>query len=153
MGQPWSKGRSGGRHLLVAGIMAVSMSSTARSAEILTGYIVITDAATSASLGYVSNGFNAYGEYGPTTTSASRLSVTFDDSTSLFSITSQNNPASALHPELGAIVGFASGSNDLTLGSSDYAYLGGTDLTAPGATPAIGGSTFADAPGIPEPIE
>jgi hypothetical protein len=57
-------------------------------------------------------------------------------------------------PFLGGIVGFASSSNDLSAGSSNYLYLGGTAATTPpGAGPTVGANSFTAATGINERIE
>jgi hypothetical protein len=69
-----------------------------------------------------------------------------------FSITTINAPNSAF-PFFGGIVGFASTSNDLGVGSKNYVYLGGTTATAPGAGPTVGANAFTNATGIPERIE
>jgi hypothetical protein len=53
----------------------------------------------------------------------------------------------------GGIVGFANTSDNLGAGSFNYAYLGGTTLTAPGIAASAGANSFINATGIPEDIE
>lgn len=68
------------------------------------------------------------------------------------SITTLNGP-NATYPYLGGIVGFASTNDDLAPGSANYAYLGGTTFTAPGAGPTAGPNSFSDATAVPEKFE
>ncbi|KAF8217985.1 hypothetical protein K438DRAFT_1925249 [Mycena galopus ATCC 62051] len=95
----------------------------------ITASILVNNASGSA-LGYLNPQLNAFGEYGYVNDSLSgALSVTFSyDPTSpsaIFDVTA-NNGVDANFPFFGAIVGYASTSNDLGPGSSNYNYLGAT---------------------------
>jgi hypothetical protein len=122
--------------------------SSSPNAATFTGYIEVNNSST-----FIGNAFNAFGEYITTTTLANALTVSFDPSTSVFSITETNNPASASFPFVGAIQGFPDSSPNLGSGNSNFTYLGGTSATALGATPAAGTNSFTSATGISEAIE
>lgn len=82
--------------------------------------INVTNAETNANLGYVSNIFNAYGEY------------TLGNQSSALSVTPFGSSLFVLNPTyflFGAISGFANTSDDLGAGSYNYAYLGGIGAT------------------------
>ncbi|KAJ7100939.1 hypothetical protein B0H15DRAFT_944231 [Mycena belliarum] len=107
--------------------------------------------------GYLSPLWNGFGEYGMFQASpdgALELAFSYSPgSPSQISITAANGP-SAMYSFFGAIVGFASTSNDFGLGSYHYAYLGGTTQTAAGAPPSSDGdNSFSAATGISKDIE
>ncbi len=66
------------RMLLLAGVALLATTAMA-SATTKTGYLAITDASTIASLGWVSQTLNPYGEYIVTIDTADRLQVSYDD--------------------------------------------------------------------------
>ncbi|KAJ7664996.1 hypothetical protein B0H17DRAFT_951618 [Mycena rosella] len=106
--------------------------------------------------GYISPVWNGFGEYGTfQSAQAGALELSFSHSPntpSQIGFTATNSPSVAF-PFFGAIVGFASASNDFGAGSYNYAYLGGTTQTAVGSTPSPGGNSFSAATGIPESFE
>ena len=138
------------RMLLLAGAALFAMTGVAGAA--VHGYVAITDASTAANLGWVSRTPNAYGEYVVTTDTADRLQVSYDDTSAPFSIQILDG-GSASYPWLGAVQGFSSTDTDLGAGSSNYAVLGGVNLTAPGAKPALQDNTVSDSSGIPGAAE
>ena len=96
-------------------------------ADTFTGYITATNINTSANLGYVANFFNLVGEAGLTNDSALRLTVSFSNNNSPFSITTLNGPPATLtFPFLGGIVGAASTNDNIGPGSFNFVVLGGT---------------------------
>lgn len=142
---------------VAAGLLAgatVMMASPSQAAP-YTGSIEVEDAATSTVIGFVSDQFNTLGEYTLTTNSADALNVSFNSTSSPFSVTENNNPASSAHPYFGGITGFANAGNQQNLGagSYNYAYLGGTNLSGSGTLPIVGPNTFTDITGISESIE
>jgi hypothetical protein len=122
-----------------------------QGACVRTGYIQVTNADTGANLGFVSNVFNQFGEYGVTTDVNNRLTVSFSG-TSQFSLTATNGPNSNL-PYVGGIVGFSNTSDDLNTGSYNYTYLGGTVQTPANSPPVSGDNSFTEATGVQERIE
>jgi hypothetical protein len=102
----------------------VGSGERAQASTIYTGYIDVADINTSASLGYVDNTFNSYGEYGTTPNFANKLVVTFTDAATPFSITALNGP-NANFPLFSGIQGFSSTNANLGRGSFNYSYLGG----------------------------
>lgn len=117
-----------------------------------TGNLQVTDTDNNTVVGFVSNVWNSFGEYVVTTTPSQYLSVTVAPGTEGNVLAM--NPQSSSFPYVGAIQGFASNSADLGVGSFNYAYLGGTTATAPGATPQSGvANAFTNATGIPEDVE
>src|SRR5579884_481214 len=116
-----------------------------------TGTLQVTDTDNNTPIGFVSNVWNQFGEYVVTTTPSQYLSVSFPASSQI-AITA-TNPQSGAFPLVGLIQGADSTSPDLAAGSSNYAYLGGTTATAPGATPASGDNSFTSSVGFPEDIE
>ena len=138
------------RMLLLAGAAMFAMTGTAGAA--VHGYVAVTDASTAPHLGWVSRTLNAYGEYVVTTDMADRLQVSYDDISAPFPIQMLDS-GTASYPWLGAIQGFGSTDADLGVGSSNYAVLGGVNLTAPGATPALQDNTVSDSSGIPGAAE
>lgn len=137
------------RALIGLGLLASlqTASGPCAYADILTGYIVVTDTATPANSGYVSDFFNSFGEYTITSNLSQSLSVTFNNGSSPFSITALNGP-STTYPYFGGIVGFVSTNNNLGSGNPNYAYLGGT---ASGT--ATGQNTFTATTGFSEKSE
>ena len=123
-----------------------------QAAIVETGFIQVSDANTDASLGYVANMLNGFGEYGDfTPNSTNRLLVSFTLN-STFSLNAVNGSSGA-HPYVGGIVGFYSSDNNLYAGSANYELLGGTDLTAVNSPPADGGSTYSDSANLAADIE
>lgn len=123
-----------------------------QAATVETGYIQVSDANTDASLGYVAKTLNGFGEYGdltPNSTNGLLVSFTLDSTFSLNVV----NGSSAAHPYVGGIVGFYSSDSNLSAGSANYNYLGGTDLTPLNSPPVNGGNTFTDSAGFAEDIE
>jgi len=125
------------------------------------GYLLITnvtDAANPKVLGYASNVPNFFGEYtwtDDTPDVSSRLIVEIPDSDggNQLDLTVKNGPYATSFPFFGSITGFASLSSDLSTGSYNYAYIGGTAQTSPNAPPTLGGNSFTSATLIPEKIE
>ena len=113
-------------------------------ATTLTGHIVATNTATSANLGYVNGTLNVFGEFDLTGSLANSLTVSFSDGSTPFSIATPNGP-DASFPFFGAVRGFAATSNDLGVGSYNYAYLAGTVSGT-----ATGQNTFTNKTGISE---
>jgi len=110
-----------------------------------------------ADYGFISPLWNGYGEYGQFQSSPDgALEVAFSyspDSPSQIDFTATNGP-SATYPFFGAIDGFASTDDDFSIGSYNYAYLGGTTQTPAGSPPFTqGDNSFSAAYGIPENIE
>jgi hypothetical protein len=142
--------------LVVFGLLLslLSLHPSAAHAQancVLSGYIHVTNADTGEELGFVSNVWNDFGEYGVTTNANQRLLVSFPVSPQ-FSITAVNGPDSQF-PYVGAIQGFASTSPDLGVGSRNYVYVGGTVETPVGATPAVLPNAYTNATGIPQTVE
>ncbi|HWH10557.1 MAG TPA: Ig-like domain-containing protein [Solirubrobacteraceae bacterium] len=133
--------------------LALSTPQAALAATACTrvGNLQVTDTDTNTVVGFVSKTWNSFGEFVVTTTPTDYLSVQVTDgaTTSITALNGQN----ASFPLVGGIVGFSNSSNDLGSGSFNYAYLGGTTATAPGAAPQSGANAFTDATGIPEDIE
>ena len=139
------------RMLLLAGAALFAMTAMA-GAAVQTGYVAITDASTAANLGWVSRTLNTYGEYVVTTDTADRLQVSYDDTSAPFPIQILDS-GSASYPWLGAVQGFSNTDADLGAGSFNYAVLGGVNMTAPGATPALRDNTVTESSGIPSATE
>jgi hypothetical protein len=109
-------------------------------ATTLTGHIAVSNASTSADLGFVANSFAIFGEYGKTNDVTQSLAVSFSDSSAPFSIATTNGDPT--FPYLGGAIGFWSGTNDLGI-SDNHAFLAGTAL---GTT--TGQSSYAVASGV-----
>jgi hypothetical protein len=140
--------------LVVLGIpvvLATPQAASAATACTRVGNIQVTDTDNNTVVGFVSKTWNSFGEFVVTTTPSDYLSVQVTDGaqTAITALNGQN----ASFPLVGAIQGFASSSPDLGAGSFNYAYLGGTTSTAPGATPQGGPNAFTNATGIGEDIE
>ncbi len=116
-----------------------------------TGNLRVTNTDSQADIGFVSKTWNDFGEFVVTTTPSDYLSVSLNPGTQQ-NVTALNGQ-NASFPLVGGIVGFANNSDNLGSGSFNYAYLGGTTATAPGATPQTGANAFTSATGIPERIE
>lgn len=135
---------------LVAAVVTLAFVSAQHPAHAttFTGYIEVNNATT-----FIGDTFNSFGEYTTTSSLADALAVSFDPSSSPFSITVTNNPASSSYPYLGGIQGYGSTNANLGSGSYNYSFLGGTVATSPGATPATDGNSFTAATSISEAIE
>lgn len=120
------------------------------------GYMEVVDADSHQLLGYVSNAYNKYGEYGVlTNNSAGYLlaSLAMDGPPSGSSVISTINGPLATYPFFGLISGFDSTSADLKEGHYNYAVFGGT-VRRPANSPATqGDNSFARFTGITRPIE
>ncbi|EED82921.1 predicted protein [Postia placenta Mad-698-R] len=118
----------------------------------VTGTIQVTGAGTGTPA-FISRVPNAFGEYAVTTDTADALVVQYTDcaDASVIDLATLNGIADV--PYLGAITGFATALQDLRRGSSAYAYIGGTDQTAPGATPQAVSNSFTAATGDQEEAE
>ncbi|EED79089.1 predicted protein [Postia placenta Mad-698-R] len=116
------------------------------------GTIQVTGAGTGTPA-FISRVPNAFGEYAVTTDTADALIVQYTDcaDASVIDLATLNGIADV--PYLGAITGFATALQDLRRGSSAYAYIGGTDQTAPGATPQAVSNSFMAATGDQEEAE
>ncbi|PSS03729.1 hypothetical protein PHLCEN_2v3954 [Hermanssonia centrifuga] len=126
---------------------APSSSTPTPSCTVRNG-VVLAD--VSGSQGYISKDLNTFGEFQFTTAAADALTVAVD------SCNPQDlelvNVASS-YKFLGGIVGFASTSGDLKVGTTNYAYLGATSQTSLYSPPANSGNAFSDATGTPENVE
>lgn len=116
-----------------------------------TGTVQVTDTDNNTVLGFVSNVWNSFGEYGTTTTPANYLTVSFTPGAEM-NLTATNGP-NAGYPLVAGVVGSGSSSGDLGAGSANYAYLAGGTATAPGATPQNVPNSFNNATGIDENSE
>lgn len=116
-----------------------------------TGNVKVTNTDTHTDIGFVSKTWNSFGEFVVTMTPSDYLSVSLTPGSrqNIMALNGQN-PS---FPLVGGIVGFANTSDNLGPGSFNYAYLGGTTATAPGATPQTGANAFTSATGIAERIE
>ncbi|KAF9533268.1 hypothetical protein CPB83DRAFT_846162 [Crepidotus variabilis] len=106
-----------------------------------TGTVIqVTRADNGALVGYVPNHYvnSATNRYGVTSDMSSALKVSYNGG----ELTETNAPDAA-HPFLGAVVGPASNSNDLSTGSPDYALLTGSSHTAAGSPPASVGNSYS----------
>ncbi len=139
--------------VLAAGVSTLVLAPIAGATPgcTVTGTVQITDTSSNTSIGFVSNVWNSFGEYVSTTTPSQYLSVSVPVGNAV-DVTALNGP-NATFPQVGGIQGFASTSANLGAGSFNYAYLGGTTHTAPGATPTSGPNSFTAATGIPETFE
>ncbi|KAG9093266.1 hypothetical protein FRC07_011496, partial [Ceratobasidium sp. 392] len=88
--------------------------------------------------GYISPTFNRFGEYGvfqPTQNGSLEVSITYrPDAPGKIEFLATNGPV-ASYPYIGGITGFSSEDGNIGVGSSNYAYLGGTAQTPPGSPP------------------
>jgi len=120
------------------------------------GYILVTNLDTATVLGYISPTFNDFKEYGnlvSTTSSALKVSLSYDAlSPSQIEITAING-ADPSAPLFGGIVGYASSSDDLGSGNPNYQYIGGVTHTPVGAPPTDSANSFEDATQIDENVE
>jgi hypothetical protein len=123
-----------------------------------TGNIQVRNTGNNTVLGFLASHWNTFGEYDavvPSTSSVSpsALTVMFTYTPGApFSLTATNGPNNT-YPFVGGIVGFASTSDNLSPGSPNYAYLGGTTATPPNSRAVAGANAFTNATGIPEDIE
>jgi hypothetical protein len=123
-----------------------------------TGNIQVRNTDNNTVLGFLASHWNTFGEYDavvPSTSSVSpsALTVMFTYTPGApFSLTASNGPDNT-YPLVGWIVGFASTSDNLSPGSHNYAYLGGTTATPPNSRAVAGANAFTNATGIPEDIE
>ncbi|KAJ6622437.1 hypothetical protein B0H10DRAFT_2013923 [Mycena sp. CBHHK59/15] len=121
----------------------------------VTGTILVSD--SSGPLGYLTSQLNDFGETGYYTAlpaNAMSVSVSYSlDAPSQLDVTVLN-PGSGISENLfGGIVGFSSDSDDLSVGSSNYNYLGYVSHTPMGAPPVSGANTFSDSTQDDEDIE
>ncbi|GBE85925.1 hypothetical protein SCP_0804490 [Sparassis crispa] len=99
---------------------------------------------------FVSRVPNQYGEYGVTTDTGDALRVQFTTCNTGLPLDLVTLNGIADFTLLGGITGYGSSSSDLTTGSDNYAYLGGTTQTAPHAHPSAGDSSYSFATGMAE---
>jgi uncharacterized repeat protein (TIGR01451 family) len=132
-------------------LMVWTQVGSAQTPQTCTGNIQITNNTNNTSLGFVSNVWNAFGEYVPTTDPTHKLVVGFTPG-ALFSMTAVNGQDNTV-PFVGAIKGFSSTSPDLGAGSFNYTTLGGTVSTPANSPPVAGTNSFTNATMIAEPIE
>ena len=139
--------------MLAAGVSTLVLAPIAGATPgcTVTGTVQISDTSSNTPVGFVSNVWNSFGEYVSTTIPTQYLSVSVPVGNAV-DVTALNGPDSTF-PQVGGIQGFASTTPDLGAASFNYAYLGGTAHTAPGATPASGPNSFTAATGIGEDIE
>jgi len=140
--------------LVAIGLPAVFESVPAADAApacTVTGNLQVIDTDNDTVLGYVSNVWNSFGEYVVTTTPSEYLDVSVPTGSGV-DITASNGP-NPTYPFVGGIVGFVSSNNDISSGSSNYTYIGGTTQTPSGSPPVSGANAFTNATGIPEDIE
>ncbi|EPS98707.1 hypothetical protein FOMPIDRAFT_1165103 [Fomitopsis schrenkii] len=105
---------------------------------------------------YVAAQANIYGEYGYTTSDADALQAQYtlcdgDAANGPLNIRTLNGLTT--YPYFGAVVGFASTSDDFSEDSYTYAYIAGTTESDPGATPQSGLNAFTAATGTPRDFE
>ncbi|KAG9108579.1 hypothetical protein FRC07_008429 [Ceratobasidium sp. 392] len=109
-----------------------------------------------ATLGYITPSFNTFGEYGtfqPGPAGALEISFSYSpDSPSQLDFLATNGPSST-YPYMGAVMGYASDSDNFSQGSYNYAYVAGTQQTPSGSPPVVGDSSFGTATGIPGDYE
>lgn len=105
-------------------------------------------------ISFVRNTWNSFGEFGGTNDPAQYLIVEVDlayaplGSADIITI----NGPDAKFPFLGGIIGFSSTSDNISPGSFNYIYAGGTTHTLPGSPPQAGTNAFTVSTGIPEEI-
>ncbi|MCZ4499958.1 MAG: repeat-containing protein [Marmoricola sp.] len=139
-----------GLSLLVALPSADAAKSTLTAGCMVTGNVAVTNTDTGDVYAYLSKNQNVFGESIVTTTPGDYATVTATVGTQK-NLT--NGDGTGTFPLIGAVVGFANTSNDLGVGSFNYAYLGLTKATPAGAGPTAGGSAFSTNTGVVEPIE
>ncbi|MGO9910397.1 MAG: fibronectin type III domain-containing protein, partial [Acidimicrobiales bacterium] len=140
--------------LVGLGAPAVALAATASQGSTSctqTGTIQVTDTDNDTVMGFVSSQWNSFGEFGVTTNPSDYLSVSLPVGNQV-EITATNG-LSSTYPLVGGVDGFVNTNPNLAPGTYNYAYLGGTTTTAPGATPALGPNSFTNSTGDPEDIE
>jgi len=99
------------------------------------------------------NGFGEYGQFQSVQDGALEVSFSYSpDSASQLDMTATNSPSGG-YPFFGAIVGYASTDDNFSVGSYNYAYLGGTTQTPAGSPPFTEGDNSFSVGGIPADIE
>ncbi|KAJ7452632.1 hypothetical protein FB451DRAFT_1409322 [Mycena latifolia] len=117
--------------------------------------LLATDASTGSTVGYLSPVWNSFGEYGifqASATGALEVSFTYSgDSPTQLDLSATNGPETFTY--VGAVVGFASSSNDLGVASPNYAYLGGTFQVAEGPAVDDGANAFTASTSVSKAYE
>jgi len=123
--------------------------------ELTRGLIEVWIADTGVQTGFIAQDPNQFGEYTITSSAPDALIVQFDRVTASIhgpvNIPAENGIPN--FPLLGAVTGFASTSDNLGSGSSNYAYVVGTNETPVNSHPASVGNSFSTTTGISEDSE
>ncbi|KAG8721910.1 hypothetical protein FRC09_007156 [Ceratobasidium sp. 395] len=120
---------------------------------------ILVTGANGDTYGFLSAEFNIFGEYyafQPDQDGSLLVKFSYPvDMPSQLNFYAPNANGTGEYPWVAAIVGFASDSDDLGPGSSNYAYLGGANTTTTPGGPAelINVNSFGAATGIPEDTE
>ncbi|KAH7108578.1 hypothetical protein BKA62DRAFT_682728 [Auriculariales sp. MPI-PUGE-AT-0066] len=121
----------------------------------LDGYVQISNANNGKFLGYIGKAYQVYGEYGPVNKINKALKVSVqgvsNHKSGPLQIVGKNGDKT--YPNLGGLVGYASTSDALTAGNSNYLYIGGVQQTGAGSSPVTGGSAFFDATSAQAKVE
>jgi hypothetical protein len=142
-----------GRSVVMLTLAVLSVPTLASAALIDYRAVITVKNAGGASLGYVQED---PGYWTPllAATSAGALIVNFTlDGTTGSQINLAPENSGQGFPYFGAVVGRDSTSSNIAPGSFNYLYLGGTNGTAPGATPQLPGSYFANTTGLSKASE
>ncbi|KAL0956999.1 hypothetical protein HGRIS_003100 [Hohenbuehelia grisea] len=123
----------------------------------ITGYISLTcDSPIAEPDGpvYISSNANAFGEYTPTTDLSEVLAISVPASSgSPTGMTALNGNLRVNFPNVVAILGFATTSGDMSPGSANYAYIGGSTSTPPGSPAVTQPNSYSAAAGVPRGVE
>lgn len=121
--------------------------------------ILVKDTNNGTAFGFISPVWNVFGEYGivqPDQAGALEVSFSYSpespDSLTQRDFLATNGPG-ATYPFVGATVGFVSTSDDLAVGSYNYAYITGTTQIPAGPPEGADNNSFSGTTGIPKSAE
>lgn len=121
--------------------------------------VLVKNTSNGTTIGFISPTWNVWGEYGivqPDAAGALEVSFSYSpessDSLAQLDILATNGPG-ASYPFFGATVGYTSTSDDLAVGSYNYAYITGTTQIPAGPPEGADNNSFGGTTGIPKAAE